>query len=200
MNQSTGSGRLDTLYEQVLEHAQREIDDASGKIEELRKSLALLDARVEAAKSVYEAVAARLNLEDEGNLPEAIYDEVPPRLDDPEVEETASPQPAASKMRLPERPPAPAAPPTVPPTIVAETVPKTVPKTVLKTAPRTAAPEALPHSTASPTESEIVAKTIVEPDEVPSSKEAASPSGNGSTPAVSAPAVSVPAPAAPLRW
>lgn len=54
-----------TLYEQVLDFARREIEDASSKIEELRRSLNLLEARVEAAKSVYEAVAARLNLEDE---------------------------------------------------------------------------------------------------------------------------------------
>lgn len=54
-----------TLYEQVLDFARREIEDASSKIEELRHSLNLLEARVEAAKSVYEAVAARLNLEDE---------------------------------------------------------------------------------------------------------------------------------------
>jgi hypothetical protein len=54
-----------TLYEQVLDFARREIEDASSKIDELRRSLHLLEARVEAAKSVYESVAARLNLEDE---------------------------------------------------------------------------------------------------------------------------------------
>ncbi len=54
-----------TLYEDVLEFARREIEGASSKISELRQTLQLLDARVEAAKSVYEAVAARLNLEDE---------------------------------------------------------------------------------------------------------------------------------------
>ena len=57
--------KVGTLYEDVLEFARREIEGASSKISELRQTLQLLDARVEAAKSVYEAVAARLNLEDE---------------------------------------------------------------------------------------------------------------------------------------
>lgn len=84
------SGRRDTVYEQVLDHARREIEDASAKIEELRKTLSLLEARVEAAKSVYEAVAARLNLEDEGNLAEAAYPEPPPRLEDLDSEEASA--------------------------------------------------------------------------------------------------------------
>ena len=64
------------LYEQVLEYARSEIDEATSKVEEMRQSLQLLEARVEAAKSVYEAVAARLNLEDEEAsvpLQEAVY-------------------------------------------------------------------------------------------------------------------------------
>jgi outer membrane biosynthesis protein TonB len=54
-----------TLYEQVLDFARKEIEDASGQMEELRRALHLVESRVEAAKSVYESVAARLNLEDE---------------------------------------------------------------------------------------------------------------------------------------
>jgi len=59
------NGKKSTLYEQVLEHAQQEIDGAASKIDELRRALQLVEARVEAAKAVYESVAARLNLEDE---------------------------------------------------------------------------------------------------------------------------------------
>ena len=76
------------LYEKVLEHARREIDEASGKIEDLRLTLQLLEARVEAAKSVYEAVAARLNLEDElEGEPEAQAYPVAPPEQAPVVEQ-----------------------------------------------------------------------------------------------------------------
>ncbi len=82
------NGRQGNLYEQVLDYARREIDEASSKIEELRRTLRLLEARVEAAKSVYEAVAARLNLEDEleeeAEFQEAPYPDVPPLLQEPE--------------------------------------------------------------------------------------------------------------------
>ncbi|OGG47091.1 MAG: hypothetical protein A3F84_14035 [Candidatus Handelsmanbacteria bacterium RIFCSPLOWO2_12_FULL_64_10] len=63
MNGSNGRGG--SLYEQTLEYARREIDEASAQIARLREHLSHLEARVEAAKSVYEAVAARLNIEDE---------------------------------------------------------------------------------------------------------------------------------------
>jgi len=63
MNGSNGRGS--SLYEQTLEYARREIDEASAQIVQLREHLSCLEARVEAAKSVYEAVAARLNIEDE---------------------------------------------------------------------------------------------------------------------------------------
>ena len=74
------------LYEQVLEYARSEIDEATSKVEEMRQSLQLLEARVEAAKSVYEAVAARLNLEDEEAsvpLQEAVYTPPIPLQTDP---------------------------------------------------------------------------------------------------------------------
>ena len=61
------NGERDNLYEQVLEHARREIDASASQVEELRRTLGLLEARVEAAKAVYEAAAARLNLEDESD-------------------------------------------------------------------------------------------------------------------------------------
>ena len=60
------NGRQGSLYEQTLEHARREIDEASAQISRLREHLSYLEARMVAAKSVYEAVAARLNIEDEG--------------------------------------------------------------------------------------------------------------------------------------
>lgn len=55
----------DVVYEQVLDFARREIEEASAEMDELRQALRRLEGRVEAAKSVYEAVATRLNLEDE---------------------------------------------------------------------------------------------------------------------------------------
>lgn len=61
------NGERDDLYEQVLEHARREIDATASRVEELRRALGLLEARVEAEKAVYEAAAARLNLRDESD-------------------------------------------------------------------------------------------------------------------------------------
>ena len=55
----------DVVYEQVLDFARRKIEEASAEMDELRQALRRLEGRVEAAKSVYEAVATRLNLEDE---------------------------------------------------------------------------------------------------------------------------------------
>ena len=55
----------DVVYERVLDFARREIEEASAEMDELRRALRRLEERVEAAESVYEAVAARLNLEDE---------------------------------------------------------------------------------------------------------------------------------------
>ena len=55
------------LYEQVLEYAKREMDEAAAKMGDMEQSLQLLEARVEAAKAVYQAVASRLNLEDEAD-------------------------------------------------------------------------------------------------------------------------------------
>ena len=83
------------LYEKVLEHARREIDEASGKIEEIRLTLQLLEARVEAAKSVYEAVAARMNLEDEleGESAVQAYPVAPPPEQAPEPPEEPEIQP-----------------------------------------------------------------------------------------------------------
>lgn len=126
---SQPTGKRHTLYDQVLEHSRREIDDASAEIEELKRTLALLEARVEASKSVYEAVAARLNLEDEGNLSEpayaddpgglseAAYPEAPPRLEEPEAEDSSSPVDQTSPVvQAPPAPPVlPAASPTAPP-------------------------------------------------------------------------------------
>ncbi len=61
------NGERDDLYEKVLEHARCEIDASASRVEELRRALGLLEARVEAARAVYEAAAARLNLEDESD-------------------------------------------------------------------------------------------------------------------------------------
>ena len=65
MEESTGE--RNDLYEQVLEHARREIEASASQVDELRRTLGLLEARVEAAKAVYEAAAARLNLQDESD-------------------------------------------------------------------------------------------------------------------------------------
>ncbi len=75
MEETTGE-RYD-VYEQVLEHARREIEASASRVDELRRTLGLLEARVEAAKAVYEAAAARLNLQDESDaqglsVPEAL--------------------------------------------------------------------------------------------------------------------------------
>ena len=64
------NGKHSSLYEQTLEYARREIDEASAQITKLRERLSYLEARMEAAKAVYEAVAARLNVEDEIGEPE----------------------------------------------------------------------------------------------------------------------------------
>ncbi|MDE2888715.1 MAG: hypothetical protein OXR72_10900 [Gemmatimonadota bacterium] len=61
------NGDRGDLYEEVLEHARREINASASQVEELRRALNLLEARVEAAKAVYEAAAARLNLQDESD-------------------------------------------------------------------------------------------------------------------------------------
>ncbi len=79
----------DALYEQVLDFARREIEDASAVMDELRQSLRQVEARVEAAKSIYEAIAARLNLEEE-LTEEAHRDAVPDRPLKPPEEPAAN--------------------------------------------------------------------------------------------------------------
>lgn len=71
----------DILYEQVLDYARREIEDALAMMDELRQSIRQVEARVEAAQSIYNAVTARLNLEDE--LAEEIH--LPPLPNIPPV-------------------------------------------------------------------------------------------------------------------
>ncbi len=61
------NGERNDLYEEVLEHARREIESSALQVEELRRALGMLEARVETAKAVYEAAAARLNLQDESD-------------------------------------------------------------------------------------------------------------------------------------
>ena len=91
----------DILYGQVLDNARREIEDALAVIDELRQSIRQVEARVEAAQSIYNAVTARLNLEDElteeihlGTLPSVELPEVapepPPLSEPPEPEEPAA--------------------------------------------------------------------------------------------------------------
>jgi hypothetical protein len=83
------------LYEQVLEYAKREMDEAASKMDEIKQSLELLEARVEAAKAVYQAVASRLNLEDEADGPgfQASFPEVPAHVPEPPVSENGSSSP-----------------------------------------------------------------------------------------------------------
>lgn len=92
------------LYEQVLELAKREIDEAASQMGDLKRSIQLLEARVEAAKSIYESVAARLNLEDEGESGYASAYQEPPK-EVPEPPESA-PAAVAPPESVPEAPPA----------------------------------------------------------------------------------------------
>ena len=79
----------DRLYEQVLDNARREIEDALAMMDELRQSIRQIEARVEAAQSIYNAVTARLNLEDE--LTEEIHLDTLPPIELPEVASEPSP-------------------------------------------------------------------------------------------------------------
>ncbi len=82
------SDSTDILYEQVLDNARREIEDALAIIDDLRQSIRQVEARVEAAQSIYNAVTARLNLEDE--LTEEIHLDIPP-VEPPEIAPEPSP-------------------------------------------------------------------------------------------------------------
>ena len=90
----------DILYEQVLDYARQEIEDALAMMDELRQSIRQIEARVEAAKSIYNAVTARLNLEDE--LAEEIHLDTlsnispvePPKVESEPPPSSAPPEPA----------------------------------------------------------------------------------------------------------
>ena len=85
------------LYEQVLEYAKKEMDEAASKMAEIQQSIHLLEARVEAAKAVYQAVASRLNLEDEseGASLDQSYPDVPvPAPEPPPAVPAPAPAPA----------------------------------------------------------------------------------------------------------
>ncbi|MBS10990.1 MAG: hypothetical protein CME19_05220 [Gemmatimonadetes bacterium] len=94
------------LYEQVLEYAKREMDEATSKVEDIKQSLQLLEARVEAAKAVYQAVASRLNLEDESDgagLGES-FPEVPtPAPEPPPAAEISAPESSVAAPADPQR-------------------------------------------------------------------------------------------------
>ncbi len=88
----------DILYEQVLDNARREIEDALAMMDELRQSIRQIEARVETAQSIYNAVTARLNLEDE--LAEEIQLDIPP-VAPPEVAPEPSPPSEPSEPEEP---------------------------------------------------------------------------------------------------
>ena len=97
------------IYEQILDNARREIEDALAIIDELRQSIRQVEARVEAAQSIYNAVTARLNLEDE--LAEEIHLDTLPPVEPPEVasepsppSEPPEPEEPAAKMPAPAEP------------------------------------------------------------------------------------------------
>ncbi|MDE2799467.1 MAG: hypothetical protein OXI94_12455 [Gemmatimonadota bacterium] len=92
----------DILYEQVLDNARREIEDALAIIDELRQSIRQVEARVEAAQSIYNAVTARLNLEDE--LTEEIHLDTLPNIPPVEPSEVASEPSPPSEPSKPEEP------------------------------------------------------------------------------------------------
>ena len=104
------------LYEQVLEFAKREMDEAASKMEEIKQSLQLLEARVEAAKAVYQAVASRLNLEDEteGAAFESSYPDAPTPAPEPPPPETPAPVVAETPANGPAPAPEPVAEPPQP--------------------------------------------------------------------------------------
>ena len=100
----------DMIYEQILDNARREIEEALAIIDELRQSIRQVEARVEAAQSIYNAVTARLNLEDElaeeihldippVAPPEAVPEPVPPS-EPPEPEEPVAEDEAKDDVRL----------------------------------------------------------------------------------------------------
>ena len=90
------NGERNDLYEQVLEHARREIEAFSSQVDELKRALGLLEARVEAAKAVYEAAAARLNLQDESDAQGLSVSETLSSVQAlPSVDESAIPRPRA---------------------------------------------------------------------------------------------------------
>ncbi len=97
----------DILYEQVLDYARQEIEDALAMMDELRQSIRQIEARVEAAQSIYSAVTARLNLEDE--LAEEIQLDIPP-VEPPKLEPEPPPpsepsEPAEPMMHNEPEPP-----------------------------------------------------------------------------------------------
>ncbi len=100
------------LYEQVLEYAKREMDEAATKMEDIKQSLQLLEARVEAAKAVYQAVASRLNLEDEadGAAFETSFPELPAQAPEPPPASLQNPVDAVSVEPEPTPPPEESAP------------------------------------------------------------------------------------------
>ena len=118
------------LYEQVLEYAKREMDEAASKMEDIKQSLQLLEARVEAAKAVYQAVASRLNLEDEadGAAFDTSYPEAPVQAPEPPPAETApiTPITAILSDALPASPPV-APPPAEAPPVVETPAPAEAP-------------------------------------------------------------------------
>ncbi len=107
MTTSDGNS-ADMIYEQILDNARREIEDALAIIDELRQSLHQVEARVEAAQSIYNAVTARLNLEDE--LAEEIHLDIPPVAppeaapEPPPPSEPPEPEEPAAKMPAPAEP------------------------------------------------------------------------------------------------
>ena len=121
------NGRPSSLYEQTLECARREIDEASAEIAQMRDRLMGLEARMEAAKAVYEAVAARLNIEDEINEapPEEVEEQIPepstPPLSQEEISRLLHAQKSAQTPNR-EAPTAPQAPPPQPNPVAQEPI------------------------------------------------------------------------------
>jgi hypothetical protein len=172
----------DTLYEQVLDFARREIEDASSQMDGLRQLLRPVEARVEAAKSVYEAVATRLNLEDEleeeaqvSNMPSM----VPPPVEPPRAEPKVSSPPSVPEPSAPAPPaPTPLISTPVPSEPVSRPTPPSQPESVPPLAPH-AAPHAAPQASPEP----ISAASDPAPPAVPppASPPSAEPGNNGAS-------------------
>ncbi|HOK06990.1 MAG TPA: hypothetical protein PK836_01905 [Syntrophales bacterium] len=74
-------GSRSSMYQTVLAMAKKEMDEDAVEIRRLKERLAYLERRIEKAKAVFEAVVARLDLEEgAGEEPPEVETKVAPRI------------------------------------------------------------------------------------------------------------------------